>query len=348
MLVTGWPRQKLKLIRDNVRSWQFKHVPSGLYYRALSRQFDREERAVHAGIRRHHALVAQGTEPFELRRRIHMLEKGLSMRPRRSTFATDYIEMVVKRYRSGLEGGALDDDTRFWIHDVLNEYFKATKESENPSIVTARHLFASLDSAPGEKFRGPELVNWTEPSTKIEAFEQLVHLRQTVRWFTDVRVPRGDVDRAIAAGIESPTACNRVPYRFDLYDSPSEARKIAAIAGGTVGYVHNLQGLIVVLGDQSAYPTERDRHLIYIDASLAIMATLLAMRTQGIGTCCINWPDQREPERELRRLIGFQEHERVVMLIAFGYPDPDGLVPGSGKRALGSVRRWKTLPAENL
>lgn len=344
-LISGSPRRALKKMRDNVRQWNFRHLPPAAYYRLFSTEFDRESRAVFAGIRRHHALVQEGAEPFELRRRVHMLEKGLSMRPRRTTFATDYIEMVVERFQDGIRNSSLDQDTRYWITDVLHEYFRATAESEHRRILRARERFFNLETSSGAKFLGPEPVNQRAPAVGADAFEELVHLRQTVRWFLDTPVPRELVDRAIAAGLESPTACNRVPYRFDIYDTPADARRIAAIAGGTVGYVHNLQGLIVVIGDQSAYPSERDRHLIYIDASLAIMGTLFALRTLGVGSCCINWPDQREPERDMRRLIGFERHERIVMLIAYGYPDPEGVVPGSGKRSLESVRRYATLPA---
>jgi hypothetical protein len=36
-------------------------------------------------------------------------------------------------------------------------------------------------------------------------------------------------------------------------------------------------------------------------------------------------------------------HERVVMLIAYGYADPDALVPYSAKRLVDEIRRYRSL-----
>lgn len=318
-------------------------IPMSIYYRFVSREFDRETRAVIAGMRRHEQLVRQGGELFELRRRVHMLEKGLAMRPRRDTFAVEYIEMTVDRFERVRANGALDTESEMWISDVLTQYFDATARSEDQAINESRRRFQSLGVANSAAFRGTELVISKSPAVGVTDFAELAHLRQTVRWFTDKPVSRDSVDLSVDIAVQAPTACNRVPYHFDIYDDAADARSIARIAGGTSGYADNIRNIIVVVGDQSAYPFERDRHLIYIDASLAISSLLMALRVQGIASCCINWPDQPGPERALRKLIPLKEYERVVMLIAYGFPDPAGMVPGSGKRSLASVRRYRSI-----
>jgi nitroreductase len=82
----------------------------------------------------------------------------------------------------------------------------------------------------------------------------------------------------------------------------------------------------------SAYPFERDRHLIYIDASLAAMQLMLAAETLGLATCPINWPDIKNAERRIRDVVDIKPHERVVMLTAIGYGDPDSGIPFSHKK----------------
>ena len=89
---------------------------------------------------------------------------------------------------------------------------------------------------------------------------------------------------------------------------------------------------MAVVGDLSAYPLERDRHLIYIDASLASMQLMLAAETLGLATCPINWPDIERAEQRIRDLLDLPPHERVIMLIAIGYGDPEGGVPYSQKK----------------
>jgi hypothetical protein len=55
---------------------------------------------------------------------------------------------------------------------------------------------------------------------------------------------------------------------------------------------------------------------------------------------CINWADLAPQEKEMSRLLQLTPDERVVMLIGFGYPDPDGLVPYSQKKPLELFRRY--------
>lgn len=54
----------------------------------------------------------------------------------------------------------------------------------------------------------------------------------------------------------------------------NEKEKAVATAkcvGGATDFAENLPAMIAIVGDLSAYPYERDRHLIYIDGSLAAM-----------------------------------------------------------------------------
>ena len=138
--------------------------------------------------------------------------------------------------------------------------------------------------------------------------------------------------KAMEAAAQAPADCNRQPFRFILSTETEWASRIAECAGGTAGYSQQLPAIIVVVGDLSAYPLERDRHLIYIDASLAAMQLMLAAETLGLATCPINWPDVDSAELRIREILKLPAHERVVMLIAIGYGDPESGVAYSQKK----------------
>ena len=70
------------------------------------------------------------------------------------------------------------------------------------------------------------------------------------------------------------------------------------------------------------------------------MAFLLALEAQGLSSCCLNWPDLEPKERRMAKLLGLAADERVIMLIALGYPDPQGLVAYSQKRPLAELRSY--------
>lgn len=109
---------------------------------------------------------------------------------------------------------------------------------------------------------------------------------------------------------------------------------------GLDGYGHNVPVVAVVIGLQRYYFDERNRHLIYIDASLAVMWFILALEMLGLSSCCVNWPDVEENERKMVSLLNLASDERPVMLVAIVHPDPEGMVANFTKKSVSSLRRY--------
>lgn len=319
-----------------------------LYYGLLNFSFIREHRAVLAGrIQYRKNLTANTDSSVLLRRNIHRLEKGLIMRPRRSVFAADYIGETVEAYEL-LVGCKLSDCDKpiggegKWAFDVLSEYFAITDQS-NPKINQARSTFEKLikiKDSDGRKFK-PYCRNLDQSvPVAYDSLLKLAEFRRSVRWFRQESVDRDLVDRAVTVAGYSPSACNRQPFHFRIFDDPQKVQEVIKIPMGTVGFSHNVPGVIAVVGSLDAYFDERDRHVIYIDSALASMSLMYALETQGISSCSINWPDMPRYEKKMAKSLGLKAYERVIMLIAFGYPDPSGMVPFSQKKPLEQLRRY--------
>jgi nitroreductase len=344
-----------------------------LYYALSSRAFWREHRAVlHGRLRHEEDNLSEAQSRYRLRRNVHRLEKGLIMQPRRATFATRYIEDTVLALaaRVGGDGAACGDaplgangngtgaevawlagvpdddpDEVRWASGVLQAYFEAA--SGHPSIDRARERFLALPLQPraegqGEGLRvAPFRRDLSQaPPVAYDDLLRLAERRRSVRWFQPRPVPRELIDRAVRVAAESPSACNRQPFEFRIFDDPELALKVASLPAGTHGFEHNFPVVVAVVGRLRAYFDERDRHVIYIDGGLAAMSFVLALETLGLSSCCINWPDVERRERGMARLLGLEPDERVIMLIALGWPDPQALVPASGKKSLDVIRRY--------
>ena len=351
------PRRVARGVRRRLstgtRSWlQSKALDdprySALYY-YLDGSFDRELHAVLAGKEAHSqeggtdGRAALDAAAFTLRRNVHRLEKGLLMRPRRDVFARDYIGETVDAYRRA--SGAADADLMRWATDVLDEYFDVVKADGRISGAREDYGKARDQNAQQAEVRRVPYLRDTAPlSVSIEDFEALAHRRRSVRWFRSDPVPREVVDRALAAALQSPSACNRQPFTFRLFDDPALVQQVAEVPMGTKGYVHNIPAVAVIVGRQRAYFSERDRHLIYVDGSLAAMSFMFALEVQGVGSCPINWPDIPDREEKMTELLGLEADERPVMLVAFGYPDPEGAVAFSQKKPLSEARTYNEAP----
>jgi nitroreductase len=319
---------------------------SSLYYFLFSRAFDREHRGVVVGRRRYEAQERMlGAHRYLLRRNIHMLEKGLVMRPRRDVFAVDYIAPTVKCFRAMQELHAqmpelIDNEELRWAAAVLGEYFSIA--GSHPTIDKVRGWWDELSPVHTNGLRTVPYHRDLDgaPPVRYEPLLRLAERRRSVRWFDARPVDRAVVDKALLVAAEAPSACNRQPIEFRVFDAPEMVARIAAIPMGTRGFAHQFPAITVLVGKLSAFFSERDRHLIYIDGSLAAMSFILALESLGLSSVIINWPDVPSEERAMSRLLQLEPDERVVMLIAFGQPDPTGMVPASVKKTLDSFRRY--------
>lgn len=311
---------------------------ASLYYFLFNRRFDREHIAVLKGrvSYENDLRKIKKSSPF-LRRNIHRIEKGLVMQPRRSIFAEEYILETVRIYSRGLNRKGYSDKELKWAKDVLDEYFSVIDDS--PVICKARQEYATLKEVSKRLLNDEPKKFKPYPLSACPAidisFDQLATLflrRRSVRWYKQKPVPSDLIQQAINAAALAPSACNRQPYRFIVANNSNLATRIAECAGGTSGFAHQLPAIIIVVGDLSAYPTESDRHLIYIDASLASMQLMLAAETLELSTCPINWPDIERNEKKLQNILKLPIYERVIMLIAIGFGDSDGGIPFSQKK----------------
>ena len=318
-----------------------------VYYALCSGSFRREHRAVVCGRLKY---MKQARDPsghqYLLRRNIHLLEKGLLMRPRRGVFALDYIRETVACYDRALRFWQTSPELACrtelqWASDVLTRYFEVV--GPHPSIDELRDRFRTLQTTVPERTptavpheRGPA----EPPPVKYEELLELARRRRSVRRFLRKAVPREMIDRAVAVAALSPSACNLQPFEFRVFDDAELTQKVASLPAGTVGFGHNFPAIVVLVGKLHAWFSEPDRHLIYIDASLAAMAFLFALESQGLSSCCLNWPDLERQERRMAKLLGLEPDERVIMLIALGYPDPEGLVTYSQKKPLAELRSF--------
>lgn len=316
---------------------------AAFYYFLVNNGFSYEQRAFVYGKQMYaKSLVTPNVSMAILRRNVHRIEKGLLMRPLRVPFALDYIGETVTAFCTAVNSNNVDSTEVAWARDVLAEYFVMCENCEQISSMKERFQAVHIAScsSPDAKLIPYKRDPAELPPISIDEFISLAEFRRSVRWFLDKRVPREIIDKAILVGGLAPSACNRQPYEFRVIDDPELVKKVSRIPMGTSGYAQNITCLVVIVGKQRNYFDERDRHLIYIDGSLAAMSFIFALEIQGISSCCINWPEIANKDDLMADAIKLERDERPVMCIAIGYPDPEGMVARSTKKSLQVIRRY--------
>lgn len=316
-----------------------------VYYSFFSSEFKNEHYSVYKGREAYFSGVEDCVQALVLlRRNIHRLEKGLIMRPRRDVFAENYLEETVVAYAACVNNNIGENGEIKWADDVLKNYFDVVNSEKSAIIAKAKSLYQSTSfvqkqancKAPDDyvPYRYAEL-----PATEIstQSLDVLFHRRRSIRWYEQKDVPLASLEQAIAHASLAPSACNRQPYKFHAVLDQDKATTMADIAMGTKGFSSNIPAMLAVVGDLSAYPFERDRHVIYIDGALASMQLMLSLDTLGLASCPINWPDMPEKDKKISEFLNLKPYEKVIMLIAVGYADPEGLIPFSQKKSTDSL-----------
>ena len=310
-------------------------ILSEIYYSIFSRRFCREHISVLSGKSAYYKDLENPSDNYLLRRNVHRLEKGIIMMPRKEFFASDYIVETVEYFiRVWRDRSDITDELR-WARDVISEYFHVV--GDHDSILQLRCRFFEAideDAVAEEKTRMTPYARGDSPVANISYGELLAlfRKRRSVRWYECKKVSMDVLGQAVDAASLAPSACNRQPFKFYVTLNPKRAGALAKLALGTAGFADNIQAMVVLVGDLSAYFHERDRHVIYIDGALFAMQFMLACETLGLSTCPINWPDIDESEMRMKEELGLKSYQRPIMLLSVGYALKDGCIPFSQKK----------------
>jgi len=137
-----------------------------------------------------------------------------------------------------------------------------------------------------------------------------IRSRRSVRAFEDREVPRECLDRILEAARQAPSANNAMPWHFIVVTDPAVRKSIAE--SGTYGkFLSHTPVVIVACGDVAASP-----HWYAIDTAIALEHIALAAVAEGLGSC---WIGSYE-ELVVKKLLDVPEAQRVVALLALGYP----------------------------
>ncbi|RIV83048.1 nitroreductase family protein [Aurantiacibacter zhengii] len=344
--IRNWVRAKWRAIDSQLQPVVARSPRvARAYFATLDDGLSREAAAVAAGRARYKKdTYSPQTSYYLLRRNVHRLEKGLIMRPRRPVFAVEYLPETIDVFIRAIESADRNEEHR-WAIDVLHEYFNAV-DGTHPVISREKERFEAAAPKQKEMTGSTKMAPYKralngQSPVDFDDFMKLSIRRRSVRWYLDKPVPRELVDKALEAAAQAPSACNRQPFVYRIFDEPARARELAAIPLGTKGFAEKLTGVVVLVGRLRAYPQVRDRHAIYIDGALSAMSFMYALETLGLSSCPINWPDIEPQESLMKNAIGLEPDERVIMLIAYGWPDAEGLVPYSAKREHAQLREYQ-------
>lgn len=271
---------------------------------------------------------------YRLRRNIHRIEKGLIHPNRRKSFGLSYINMVMLDFENLTSNGLLSSTDIKYFGDILKEYERVT--DLNPDLRERLRRILNINVKDGLKSVPYELNIATQDG--IDRFwPNLLASRRSVRYFSKEVPTLETVKLIVQDAVQSPSPCNRNSIKYQVMFDKNSIVRVGSIVGGARTFIHQVPCLIAVIGDANAYPGLYDRHARYIETGLQSMTFMYSATTRGLSTCPINWPRVKAYDTEVSSVLDLKNTERVMMLIALGYPDKNVQVAFSGKADIKTI-----------
>ena len=172
----------------------------------------------------------------------------------------------------------------------------------------------------------------------------LIHSRHSVRSFAEKTISRADIETCIDAARLAPSGENTQPWRFIVADEPEYRDALAESATSGIyrptRFIKKAPVIIAVLARKNFIVHKLGSSLqgtqfYLLDIGMACEHLVLQAQEMGIGSCYIGWFNAKKAAKAL----GVSRSDKVVMLIALGYPDKPVLRKHK-RRSLGEIVRF--------
>lgn len=152
-------------------------------------------------------------------------------------------------------------------------------------------------------------------------FYDVIFSRRSIRSYKSLPVPEDSLNRIAKAVNFAPSACNRQPWRFEIYmdkDKCAEISHCCSCFGNEWMKNNPAPAIAVVIGnEESCWKLPEGTPIADIDAAIAMEHFVLAAAAEKLGTCWIcayqlDW---------MNHIVGVAENENVVAVSPLGFSD---------------------------
>lgn len=280
----------------------------------------------------------------------HSLEKGLALPVTRQGFGVEKIRLLLRAVEDYLGRETPKDWVITYLREVCTAY-EGHLEYEDSRPDCLQDLKDLLDHRLVDAVRKQKASSARRGGTRnyrstIGVREQCIartflRSRASVRKFREEPVADEIIQRAVETAMHCPSVCNRQSGRVRVYRRHSKhAKEILRWQQGNKGFGEDAARIILVSADLNCFLSTGERNQCWIDGGLFAMMLLLALESEGVSTCCLNWSATIEQDKGLRRSIGFPVHENIVMAVAVGYAVENCSVAASVRRPVENVLQF--------
>lgn len=285
---------------------------------------------------RENKLVERAHYQAYLTKQYHIVEKGLALPNSRKGFGKPkIIALINKSEEFQLKFG--QDFVLDAIKMTLIEYLNNNLQLENEDKEYFDLINNFIDGTIKTSIGGVKTLSSSEifKYTNID-FENFLKTRTSIRDFSKIDVEFSEIQKAVDLARNAPSVCNRQSWRLHYYDNEVIKNKLLKIQSGNNGFTDSINKLLIVTTDVHRF-SKLESNQVYIDGGLFAMNLLLSLHSIGIGSCCLNTCFPFLVEKQVKKLGGIPESQRLIMMIGVGKLKDDFHVAVSNKISVNQI-----------
>ncbi len=146
--------------------------------------------------------------------------------------------------------------------------------------------------------------------------------RRSIRFWKKKPVPRSCLTKIIEAATYAPTAFNKMPWKFFVFENDPESMVEGSVTNGSM--FEKAPVCIYVGIDERLYD---EKFAPALDAGLAVQNMILEAHALGLGSCII-YQSEIIDQDALKNSFRIPEYYYVYCAVVLGYPNDAPKIPG--------------------
>lgn len=273
----------------------------------------------------------------------HRIEKGLALPNRRAGASQDVIPRLIFAIEEQWNRFGYRDEAHIGLR-VIGLYFKETPVNflnlETKKVIPIyENLLEKYEKINIKELSGGFFLK--SPSDivdlkKIPA-KKFFKTRHSIRDFDQRDVSEGLICELAEIALTSPSVCNRQAWKLFAITDRVLISEILVQQNGNRGFSDRIPLLFVVASDQSCFVSAEERNQCWIDGGLFSMTLMLAIHSNGLGSCPLNWCVPKENDLRVREIIQLPKNLSINMFIAAGHLPQSFKVACSTRKPVNAV-----------
>lgn len=160
--------------------------------------------------------------------------------------------------------------------------------------------------------------------------------RRSIRRYSGKKIEKKIVDKIIHAGMYAPSAVNKQPWHFIVFEDKESCRAIAEVHPNAAMLNSAALGVLVCFDEK----LQHDEGYGTLDCSAATQNMLLAAHDMGLGACWIGIYPRENRMQSLQRIFNLPDHIKAFSIVSLGYSDEDKPIPERFKPERIHLEKW--------